>query len=341
MRAVVLNKYNKEGNVEIKEIPIPAVGQNDVLVKIKYAGVNPLDNMIIREEVKFIVPYDLPLVMGNEFSGVIERIGSNVTEFKIGDRVYGRMPLNKIGAFAEYTSIDKGAIAIIPNYLSFKEAACIPLTALTAIQAFELMEAKSGERIFISGGTGSFGAMAIPIAKSLGFKISTSGSGSNRDRVMKLGADEFFDYRNQDYSEILHDVDYVLDTVGDKELEKEFKILKNGGKLISLKGMPNAEFADRVGLGCFKKLILKCFGRGNDKIADRKNQRYYFLFVESNGEQLAQVSRIFEENRIECSIDEIYDLNDVNQALQKVLKGGSKGKTLLKIDDTENNILNN
>ena len=277
--------------------------------------------------------------MGNEFSGVIEKIGSDVTEFKVGDKVYGRMPLNKIGAFAEYTSIDKGAIAIIPNYLSFKEAACIPLTALNAIQAFELMEAKSGERIFISGGTGSFGAMAIPIAKSLGLKISTSGSGSNRDRVMKLGADEFFDYRNQDYSEILHDVDYVLDTVGDKELEKEFKILKTGGKLISLKGMPNAEFAERVGLGCFKKMILKCFGRGNDRIVDRKNQRYYFLFVESNGMQLAQVSRIFEENRIECSIDEIFDLNDVYQALQKVLKGGSKGKTLLKIDSNENNLL--
>ena len=202
MRAVILNQYNKEGNVEIKVIQIPQVGKNDVLVKIKYAGVNPLDNMIIREEVKFIVPYDLPCVMGNEFSGVIEKIGSDVTEFKIGDKVYGRMPLNKIGAFAEYIAIDKEAIAIIPNYLSFKEAACIPLTALTAIQAFELMEAKSGERIFISGGTGSFGAMAIPIGKSLGFKIITSGSGSNRDRVMKLGADEFFDYRNQDYSEI-------------------------------------------------------------------------------------------------------------------------------------------
>ena len=113
MRAVVLNKYNKEGNLEIKQIQIPTVGQNDVLVKIKYAGVNPLDNMIIREEVKFIVPYDLPLVMGNEFSGVIKRIGSNVTEFKIGDRVYGRMPLNKIGAFAEYTAIDKGFFLII------------------------------------------------------------------------------------------------------------------------------------------------------------------------------------------------------------------------------------
>ena len=136
--------------------------------------------------------------MGNEFSGIVDKVGSDVTEFKIGDRVYGRTPLNKIGAFAEYIAIDKEAIAIIPNYLSFKEAACIPLTALTAMQAFELMEAQSGERIFISGGTGSFGAMAIPIAKSLGYRISTSGSGSNRERVMKLGVDEFFDYRNQD-----------------------------------------------------------------------------------------------------------------------------------------------
>ena len=200
MKAVILNDYNKQGIVEIKQIPIPIIGPNEVLVKIKYAGVNPLDNMIIRKEVNFIVPYDLPLVMGNEFSGVIEKLGINVTEFKIGDRVFGRMPLNKIGAFAEYTAIDKDAIAIIPNYLSFKEAACIPLTALTAIQAFDLMGAKSGERVFISGGTGSFGAMAIPIGKILGLKISTSGSGSNKERVMKLGVDEFFDYRNQDYS---------------------------------------------------------------------------------------------------------------------------------------------
>jgi len=124
------------------------------------------------------------------------------------------------------------------------------------VQAFELMDAKSGERVFISGGTGSFGAISILIVKSLGFKISTSESSSNRDKVMRLGLDEFFDYRNQDYHEILHDVDYVLHTVGNRELEKEFKLLKNGGKLISLKGMPNPEFADRIGLGCFNKWYL-------------------------------------------------------------------------------------
>ena len=259
--------------------------------------------------------------MGNEFSGIVEEVGSSVSNFKKGDSVYARMPLDKIGAFAEFTSINKDALAHIPDYMSFEEAACVPLTALTAIQAFGLLDVKSTESIFISGGTGSLGAMAIPIAKSLGLKVMTSGSARNRDRVIDLGVDEFFDYKTQDYSQILCDVDYVLDTLGEKELEKEFKILKNGGALVSLKGLPNKEFAERMGFS-FKKF---------DKMAGKKNQNYYFLFVESNGEQLEKISQIFEQNNIEASVDEIYDLTDVNKALRKVDKGGSKGKTLIKI----------
>ena len=156
------------------------------------------------------------------------------------------MPLDKIGAFAEYVAIDKEAIAKIPDYLDFDKAACVPLTALTAIQAFELMNPSKGESIFISGGTGSLGAMAIPIAKDLGLHVITSGSERNRERVMDLGVSEFIDYRTQDYSQILSNVDYVLDTLGEKELEKEFKILKSGGILVSLKALPNGEFADRI-----------------------------------------------------------------------------------------------
>ena len=236
MKAAILDKYDKNGaDVEIRDVPVPKIASDDVLVKIVYAGVNPLDNMIIRGEVKFITPYKLPLVMGNEFSGIVEAVGSNVSKFKKGDRVYARMPLGKIGAFAEFTSINEEALAHIPDYLDFEKAACVPLTALTAIQAFELLDVKSGESIFISGGTGSLGAMAIPIAKSLGLKVITSGSARNRERVINLGVDEFFDYKTQDYSQILCDVDYVLDTLGEKELEKEFKILKNGGALFHLK----------------------------------------------------------------------------------------------------------
>lgn len=331
MKAAVLNKKNED--LEIKDVPMPEIDEDDVLVKVKYAGVNPLDNMIVREEVKLITPYKYPLVMGNEFSGIVEKTGSSVTDFTEGDRVYARMPLNKIGAFAEYVAINKYAIAKIPDYLKFDEAACVPLTALTAIQAFELMNPSKGEKIFISGGTGSLGAMAIPIAKDLGLHIITSGSEKNRQRVMDLGVSEFIDYKTQDYSEILSDVDYVLDTLGESELEKEFKILKPGGILVSLKGLPNEEFAKRMGLSKVKKLLFKFAGMKFDKLANKKNQKYYFLFVESNGKQLEQVSRIFEEKNIKPSIDTVFELSDVNKAMDKVDKGGSKGKTLIKIRD--------
>ena len=331
MKSAILNKKNSP--LEITEIPIPEISDDEVLVKIMYAGVNPLDNMIVREEVKLITPYKYPLVMGNEFSGVVEKVGSNVTGFSEGDRVYARMPLDKIGTFAEYTAISKDALSKVPDYLSFEEAACVPLTALTAVQSFELMDVKEGESIFISGGTGSLGAMAIPIAKSLGLHIITSGSERNRERVMDLGVSEFIDYKTQDYSEILSDVDYVLDTLGESELEKEFKILKPGGALVSLRGLPNQEFAKRMGLSAVKKLLFKFAGLKFDKMAGKKNQKYYFLFVESNGKQLEKVSRIFEEKNIKPSVDTVFELNDVNKALDKVDKGGSKGKTLIKIGE--------
>lgn len=331
MKTAVLNKKNQD--LEIKEVPMPEIDKDDVLVKVKYAGVNPLDNMIVREEVKLITPYKYPLVMGNEFSGIVEKTGSNVVDFIEGDRVYARMPLNKIGAFAEYVAINKDAIAKMPDYLKFDEAACVPLTALTAIQAFELMNPSKGEKIFISGGTGSLGAMAIPIAKDMGLHIITSGSEKNRQRVMDLGVSEFIDYKTHDYSEILSDVDYVLDTLGESELKNEFKILKPGGILVSLKGLPNGEFAKRMGLSTVKKLLFKFAGRKFDKLASKKNQKYYFLFVESNGKQLEQVSRIFEKKNIKPSIDTVFEFIDVNKAMNKVDKGGSKGKTLIKIGD--------
>ena len=330
MKAAILNKKNVE--LKVDDIPVPEISEDEVLVKVEYAGVNLLDNMIVREEVKLITPYKYPLVMGNEFSGVIEKAGSKVTDFKEGDRVYARMPLDRIGAFAEYVAIDKNAIAEIPDYLSFEEAACMPLTALTAIQAFELMNPNKGESIFISGGTGSLGAMAIPIAKSMGLKVITSGSARNKERVTELGVDEFFDYKTQDYSEILANVDYVLDTLGENELEKEFKILKSGGVLVSLRGLPNKEFAERMGLSFVKKGLFKVAGMKYDKMASKKNQKYYFLFVESNGRQLEEVSRIFAEKNIKPSVDETYSLNDVNKAMKKVDQGGSKGKTLIKIE---------
>ena len=241
------------------------------------------------------------------------------------------MPLSKIGAFAEYAAVNQNAIAKVPEYLSDEEAACVPLTALTALQAFELMQPKAGETIFISGGTGSLGAMAIPVAKSYGLTVITNGSAANKDRVLTLGADRFIDYKAEDYAETLSDVDYVLDTLGDRELPKEFGILKNGGKLVSLRGMPNGEFAVRTGMPAFKRILLKIAGRKYDQLAAKKNQKYYFIFVHEDGKGLERISEIFTERHIEASVDEVFTLEEINKALQKVAAGKSRGKTIIKI----------
>ena len=335
MKAAVLTQYDKNGRkLEIQEVEKPSPREKEVLVKVFTAAVNPLDNMIIRGEVKLIVPYSLPLIMGNEFAGQVEAVGSAVKRFKAGDRVYGRMPLSKIGAFAEYAAVEEGALALIPDYLSYDEAATVPLTALTAMQAFEIMQPKTGESVFISGGTGSLGAMTIPIAKSLGLTVFTNGSGDNAERVEKLGVDRFIDYKKENYADVLKDVDYVLDTLGDRELPNEFKVLKKEGRLVSLRGLPNGRFAKRAGLSFLKQLLFGFAGRKYDKMAEAKGQSYDFLFVHEDGAQLEKIGELFSSERpLETSVDTVFSLEEVNEALDKVKQGKSKGKTILKVND--------
>mgnify|MGYP002624518328 CR=1 FL=1 len=333
MKAAVLKEYNKKNlNLEIKDIPVPQPNDNEVLIKVMAAGVNPLDNMITRGEVKLIVPYKTPLVMGNELSGIVETVGKNVTQFQVGDKVYGRMPLGKIGAFAEYAAVNEKALAKMPEYLSFEEGASVPLTALTAQQALELMEPKKDETIFISGGTGSLGAMAIPIAKAMGLKVITNGNGDNEDRARILGADQFIDYKKQDYAAVISNVDYVLDTLGDRELPKEFTVLKDGGVLVSLRGLPNGEFAKRAGLSGIKQLMFGIVGRKYDKMARKRNQQYHFIFVHEDGKGLSKINEMFSEIHLEPSVDTVYSLEEINKALSKVAGGKSKGKTVIKIE---------
>lgn len=335
MKAAILTHYDKNGtNLEIRDVPLPVLEDDEVLVRVKAAAVNPLDNMIIHGEVKLIVPYKMPLIMGNEFSGIVEKTGKNTTRFKVGDKVYGRMPLKKIGAFAQYAAIEESALALMPDYLSFEEAASIPLTALTAMQAFEIMQVKSGESIFISGGTGSLGAMAIPIAKSLGLHVYTNGSKENEERVRKLGAERFIDYKKENYVDVLTNVDHVLDTLGDRELPNEFKVLKKGGNLVSLRGLPNGRFAKRNKMSLFKQILFQIAGRKYDKMAAKNKQAYDFIFVHEDGKQLNRINQIFNKTHpIETSIDTIFSLDQINEALNKVRNGKSKGKTIIKIGE--------
>jgi NADPH:quinone reductase-like Zn-dependent oxidoreductase len=333
MKVAQLTKYNKYNiKLNLTDAPKPEVSANDVLVKVTAVGVNPLDNMISRGEVKLITPYKLPLIAGNEVVGVVESVGNQVRGFKKGDRVFARLPLNRIGAFAEYVAIDSAAIAHVPSYLTDIEAAAVPLTALTITQALELIGAESGKTLFISGGTGGVGAMAIPIAKAKGLTVITNGDISNKERVLGLGADRFIDYKTEDYTQALSQVDYVLDTLGGIDTEKQMSILKKGGRLVSLRGMPNGAFAKRMNLPKWKQILFGLVGRKFDQLANKYGVTYDFIFVESNGRQLQEIANLFTELQIKPSIDTVYSFEQINEALHKVAHGRSRGKTVISFE---------
>ena len=333
MKAIQIFKYNKQDiNATLVEIAKPAIQADEVLVRIKAAGVNPLDNKITRGGVKMLVPHQLPLTMGHEFVGIVEEVGSQVQGLSVGDKVYGLMPTIKAGAFAEWAAVPASILAPMPEGLSYTEATSIPLTALTAYQALDLMQVQAGKTIFISGGSGGFGAMAIPLAKARGLVVYTSGNAASRERVLALGADRYFDYRTEDYLQELKQVDYVIDSVGGAELSKQIKLLSSGGRVVSLNGMPNGRFARSFGLPKWKQWLLSLVGLSLDRQAKRVGATYDFLFVQANGSQLKRITELIEKLGIRPTISKVFTLEEANDALQSIDKSSSLGKTVLTLE---------
>lgn len=333
MKAIQIFKYNKQDiNATLVEIAKPAIQADEVFVRIKAAGVNPLDNKITRGGVKMLVPHQLPLTMGHEFAGIVEEVGSQVQGLSVGDKVYGLMPTIKAGAFAEWAAVPASILAPMPAGMSYTEATSIPLTALTAYQALELMQVQAGKTIFISGGSGGFGAMAIPLAKARGLVVYTSGNAASRERVLVLGADRYFDYRTEDYLQELKQVDYVIDSVGGAELSKQIKLLSSGGRIVSLNGMPNGRFARSFGLPKWKQWLLSLVGLSLDRQAKRVGATYDFLFVQANGSQLKRITELIEKLGIRPTISKVFTLEQTNDALQYIDKSSSLGKTVLTLE---------
>lgn len=334
MKAVQIEKYTKDLQTMVKEIPVPTITDNQVLVKVKVAAVNPLELLNITGAVKLIQDYSMPLTLGNELTGVVEKVGDKVKDYQIGEKIYSRLPIESIGAFAEYVAVDAKAIAHLPGNLDFSTGAAAALTGLTAYQALhEELQAKAGQTVFIPGGSGSFGQMAIPLAKDLGLTVIVSGSSEAKERTLAAGADRYFDYKTENYWELLEPVDFVIDTLGEKEFDRELSIIKPGGKLVSLIAGPNKQFAIDKGMPKAKQLLFGLAGKKFDKKAREKNVEYRFIFVRSDGEQLKEISRIIEKNNIVPAVDPThFRLEDIDQALQLVAKGHPKGKVLLRVD---------
>ena len=224
MKAFIVDRYGSTDGLRASDMPDPELREDDVLVQIHAAGVNPLDSRIRDGAFKLILPYRLPFILGNDLAGVVVRVGSRVRRFKPGDEVYARPDKDRIGAFAEFISMNEHDVAIKPKELTMEEAASIPLVGLTAWQALiERANLKKGQKVFIQAGSGGVGTIAIQLAKHVGAIVATTTSTANSDLVKRLGADIVIDYKKDDFATILHDYDLVLNSQGGETLEKSLR----------------------------------------------------------------------------------------------------------------------
>lgn len=332
MQAMTIEKYGKTP-LQLNEMPFPSMQEDEVLVKIHAASINPVD-FKIRDGggIRLFFNYKMPLILGNDFSGEVIDIGSKVTKFKVGDKVYGRPRKSKIGTFAEYIAVDHTELALMPDNLSFEEAASIPLVGLTSYQALnDRLSLKEGDKVFIPGGSGGIGTFAIQLAKNMGLYVATTASEKGYALAESMGADEIINYKTTDFSAVLKDYDAVFDTMGKKNLEDAFKILKKKGKIASVNGSPNINTGKEHGFGPFKKLLLKIASRKITKLSKKYDVDYEFFFMKSKGDQLEIINEYLEAGKIMPVIDKVFDFKDAQKALEYSESGRAKGKIILKM----------
>ncbi|MCM3768991.1 NADP-dependent oxidoreductase [Priestia aryabhattai] len=310
----------------------PEIGEYEVLAEIHAASINPVDFKIRDGKVKLLVKYKMPLILGNDFSGVVAKVGAKVTRFKAGDEIYARPRKSKIGTFAEYIAIHEDDIALKPKNLSFEEAASIPLVGLTSYQALtDILQLQKGQKILIQAGAGGVGTFAIQLAKLMGATVATTASEAGANLVKSLGADEIINYKTEKFEEILKNYDAVFDTLGGEILEKSFGVIKGRGKIVSVSGLPNARFGKEYGSGFFKTLLFSAASHKLTVLEKKHNIQYTFLFMKPSGEQLRIIANFIETGKIKPIIDRVFPFGDAQKAMEYAESGRAKGKIILKI----------
>jgi NADPH:quinone reductase-like Zn-dependent oxidoreductase len=332
MKAFIVDRYGGPDRVRAGETPDPEVGENDVLVQIHAAGVNPIDFKIRNGDFKLILPHRFPLILGSEAAGVVVRVGSQVRRFKPGDEVYARPRKGRIGTFAEFIAIAEDDVAHKPRTLTMEEAASIPLVGLTSWQALvERANLKKGQKVLIQAGSGGVGTFAIQLAKHFGAIVATTASRASFDLVKRLGADTAIDYRKDDFETILADYDVVLHSLDREMLNKSLRVLKPGGILISISGPPDPEFAKEIDASRIVSLAMRLLSYRIRRKSKRRHVRYSFLLMRASGDQLREISSLIDSGIIRPCVDRVFPFASTKEAMAYVETGRAKGKVVVKV----------
>lgn len=312
MKSIQIKKYGGSDVVEVnKTASVPSISSGKILVSVKASGVNPSDWKIREGYFRQMASLQFPSTLGGDFSGIVKQIGEDddvSSDFKQGDEVYGYASVlnGGSGAFAELALANKDNIAYKPKSLNHLEAAGLPLVGVCAWQALvENIELSKDQKILIHGGAGGIGSIAIQLAKHLGAHVATTASTNDKQFVQQLGADQIVDYKKENFEDVIHDYDTVLDTVGGETYVRSFKVLKRGGIIVSTLEQPNTELMNQYGI------------------------KAIFLFSQVNRQRLTKLAQWVDQNNIKVNIDKTFPLDEAGKALDYQNGVHPRGKVVL------------
>jgi NADPH:quinone reductase-like Zn-dependent oxidoreductase len=331
MRALVLSRYGGPEHTALTDVPQPSPRASELLVHVHAAGLNPVDFKTRAGKLKIIHNYPLPIVMGNELSGVVEAVGPGVQRFVKGERVFAGVDKDALGAFAEYAVVDESYAARMPARLDFASAAAVPLAALTALQALrDELHLIAGERVFIPGGAGGVGTFAIQIAKYLGACVATTASPRGEALVKRLGTDVVIDYTRERFEDKLSGYDCAFDLLGGDTLVRLWSVLKPGGRVVSIAGMPEPVTARKdLGRGSGLAALFWLASLTTRLRGARHGASYRYLFMHPSGTDLAYLASLIDDKILEVVIDRVFPFAQAKEAMAYLETGRAKGKVVL------------
>jgi alcohol dehydrogenase len=311
MKSVQLNDYGANEGLQVNnETPAPALKPGQILVENHAASVNPFDVKLASGVYKDMMPIQLPAILGGDFAGIVTELGEGVTDFKIGDEVYGSANIlgGASGAFAEIVAANAANVSLKPQKASFEDAAALVLTGVSAVQALEEhIKLQPQQKILIHGGAGGIGSAAIQLAKAISAYVATTVSENDKEFVTQLGADEAIDYKAEKFEEKLSGFDAVFDTVGGETAERSFQVLKEGGIIVSMLGEANPELAKEKG--------VTTIGQS----------------TQVNTARLKRLAELVDSGKIKAQIEKTLPLEQLKEAFDIVENIHPRGKVVLKI----------
>jgi len=310
MKAVVIHEYGGPEVLKYEDVPRPEPKEDQILVRVIAAGVNPVDEAGRAERSAKFFGITLPFTPGYDIAGIVEKTGGKITKFKTADSVYAYLSLTKGGGCAEYAAASEAEAAAKPKSISFVEAAGVPVVALTAWQALiDTAKLSAGQTVLIHGGSGGVGTFAIQIAKARGAKVIATASTANQDFLKQLGADLAIDYTKTKFEDVAKNVDVVLDSVGKDTLARSYGVVKKGGFIVTLVARIDQAELDKHGI------------RGAS------------LGVEPDSNELTEIGKLIDEKKIKMIVSQAFPLSEAIKAQEQIATGHTRGKIVLKVAD--------